>query len=298
MSSAGCALVHASLVGSVLASIQPWAVDNTISNDGVCFLQTRLEPEKTARIRNEQDHKHLPNIFIGIESSPLPKYTARRQAWRKSACPRAYKAAGFQYAFFVGAPLDASHELQGHAQGRLETPSERKMEKAIEVESAEDQDIEVVPFRDVYGDLSYKLLDLLRVGYERGADYIVKHDDEYCASPEAIMKAIEAHKHGSNSKKELWAGQYLFSGTEYVAQRGADGTTAPYFSGWGSMVSRGLAKLVAQSDLVHNVMFGPYGNDQDDSNLGKWISYAQQQHNVSVDMPVIPLLVRTDMSKL
>lgn len=266
-------------------------VDEPNSEVCVSFLQDSVHAKRAPQTLKRQMRKPVPKVFLGIKSSPQPEYSARRNAWRESNCSKAYADAGFEFAFFVGVPLDPSHELQGHVQGLLETSIEREIEKAMIDESDEYHDMEFVPFRDVYVDLSFKTLDLIRVGYDRGADYIVAHDDEYCASPKAIMDAIDAHAQESMSQQELWAGSYLWNGTEYPQlMPGANGLTAPYFGGHGYMLSRGLAKLIVQDDFGHNVMFGPYGNGSEDANLGKWVLYAQQRHNISVGMQTIPLI--------
>lgn len=252
-----------------------------------------------ARSHSRRSGNQKPKVFVGIFSAPQPKYIARRKLWRESKCAQGYIDAGFDHAFFLGAPLDPKHRTQSHAQGVLETPMERDYESAMFNESEKYHDIEFVPFRDFYGDLSFKLIRLLQVGYDRGADYIVKHDDEYCVSPEAVIDRINQHRNGTTSNIELYTGHSGFLGTEYKAMRGANGMVAPYFNGWGIILSRGLVKFLVQDDLGHSVMFGPYGNDQDDSNLGKWVSYAQQRHNLSLDTRGTPrMLLDTNMSMI
>jgi len=106
-----------------------------------------------------------PKVFIGIKTAP--GNAPRRTAWRESQCGKGLLAAGLQYAFVVGEPLDAGQDLTSHVQGRQSTAHERKLEEELLQEGAQFEDILALPERDDYQDLSNKLLEMYRHGYSQ-----------------------------------------------------------------------------------------------------------------------------------
>lgn len=76
-----------------------------------------------------------------------------------------YADAKIGYKFFVGVPIDMGHQLTHHNQGGHDTPHERELEQSLEEEYNEFRDIELLPFRDQYMDITNKLLGILRYGY-------------------------------------------------------------------------------------------------------------------------------------
>eukprot|EP00039_Didymoeca_costata_P004045 m.71086 g.71086 ORF g.71086 m.71086 type:complete len:239 (-) comp12207_c0_seq1:462-1178(-) len=104
-------------------------------------------------------------LFIGIKTGTPEQYQKRRIEWRNSKCRELYEAAGWKYKFFVGHPQSEGHILWHHNQGGFDTPEERKSEKYLLEEQEKFGDIEFLPFRDQYMDISNKLLNILRFGY-------------------------------------------------------------------------------------------------------------------------------------
>jgi len=221
----------------------------------------------------------LDLMFIGIKSSAHT--AARRIAWRRSECAHIYQREGFQYRFFVGVPLSHNHQLWMYLQGRKDTEQERNLSKALMVEIHQHGDIHMVAMRDQYMDLSNKLLQLLRFGYKTGTQYVMAHDDEYCAMPASVHAAIDTHRRRGG---ETYAGEYLWEkGNEYARMIGANGMMAPYFSGKISFVSRGLLKwIVTGRAWARNVLSGIYGTSSDDTNMGKWVKLAAIDGNLTV----------------
>eukprot|EP00039_Didymoeca_costata_P020581 m.341769 g.341769 ORF g.341769 m.341769 type:complete len:358 (+) comp20488_c0_seq1:225-1298(+) len=234
-------------------------------------------------------------LFIGIKTGTPEQYQKRRMEWRNSKCAELYEAAGWKYKFFVGHPQSQNHQLWHHSQGGFDTDEERKSELHLFEEQKIYKDMEFIPFRDQYMDISNKLLNLLRFGYyHTSARYIMEHDDEYCMKVDVIKDIIK--KFESNKKDpetQLYAGNYLWQGHEYDSMKGVEGLVAPYFSGWGSFMSRGLVKSIVETDAAHSILFGLYGTVMDDSNTGKWVQYAQNEHNMKVDFVSKPMVVET-----
>lgn len=229
-------------------------------------------------------HEHLQtDFFVGIKSGIGEKYEARRNRWRESGCAAEYEKAGIQFAFFLGIPLDEGHDLTSHDQGGYATEREQDLAQALFNESQAKMDIEFVPMREAYADLSDKLLAILRHGYfNTDATYFGEHDDEFCVDPSSLLSEVNDCNKNKEDGEECWVGSYWFQGDEYDSMKGVDGSLAGYFSGYGSLMSRGLAKYVVDVDYAHSALHAPYGTSADDANLGKWIQYAMDQHDVRV----------------
>mmetsp|Transcript_112186 Transcript_112186/g.317345 ORF Transcript_112186/g.317345 Transcript_112186/m.317345 type:complete len:203 (+) Transcript_112186:1182-1790(+) len=191
-----------------------------------------------------------------------------------SGCAEKYKKAGFSWAFFMGVPSEPGHDLTKHNQGTLDTVREQREEETLLAESNANGDIQFLPFRDQYADLPYKALGLLRFGYgEAQADYVMEHDDDYCADPSALLGLIREHE-ARRDGTELWAGAEFAGGA----------SPAQYLSGHSVLFSRGLLKHVVSDDYEHSVMKGFYGDSAEDRSLGRWVKYAQDKHGVKVDL--------------
>jgi len=219
----------------------------------------------------------LDLMFIGIKSSA---HTAeRRNIWRRSKCASLYRQNGFQYRFFVGVPQSHNHQLWMHQQGARATDQERKISKALLLELRYG-DIQIVAMRDQYMDLSNKLLQLLRFGYETEAQYVMAHDDEYCAMPSSVHAAIDTHRRRGG---ETYTGEYLWETAGYKSQIGADGKFAPFFSGKISFVSRRLLHwIVTPPAWARNALTQIYATSSDDANMGRWVQMAARDGNLTV----------------
>ena len=223
-----------------------------------------------------------PGHFWGIKTGLGPKYLERRQRWRQSGCADRYRDAGIAYRFFVGAPLQEGHSLHGHNQGGVATKAATQIAEALLAEAERHGDMVVLPLRDVYMDLSHKTLSIMRYGYRRtNASFIGTHDDEYCLKIPAV-RAIEGaeRQHG----QLLYAGNYLWAGTEYKSMTGPSNWTAPYFSGHGYFLERRLVKLAVIRNWDEAVLHQRYGTTADDANMGKWVKLAIDKYDVRVKM--------------
>jgi hypothetical protein len=83
----------------------------------------------------------------GTVTSPL--CTSNRA--RTADLPRRYK-------FFIGVPLDDDRVLTHHRQGGHDTVRERELEKLLLDEAVKEGDVELLPLRDQYMDLTNKVL--------------------------------------------------------------------------------------------------------------------------------------------
>eukprot|EP00038_Savillea_parva_P009118 m.181352 g.181352 ORF g.181352 m.181352 type:complete len:353 (-) comp15238_c0_seq1:116-1174(-) len=223
-------------------------------------------------------------MFAGIKSGTAEKYKARREQWRNSGCPEQYAKANIGYKFFIGIPVDNGHLLSQPDPAAHDTEHERHLEHILEEEATEKGDLELVPMRDMYMDLTNKLLQLFRYGYyETNADYIIEHDDEYCMRTDVALQLIEDHEK-NKPDHELYAGNYHWRGDEYAIMKGADGSITPFMSGWCSFLSRKLMGYILERDWAHTVMAGPYGTSSDDANTGRWVNHMVKAHGVKVDL--------------
>lgn len=237
-------------------------------------------------------------FFLGIKSGTHKDYVARRQLWRDSGCANKYQRNGISWAFFVGVPVDAHHDLTGHSQDSKGTPEEQEMALSLLEESKTHKDIQFVAFREQYQDLSNKLVTIFRHGlFQTNSTYFVEHDDEFCADPDSLLKTVaEFEQEKSSPQEELWGGAYWFNGDEYASMAGADGSTAGYVSGWGCVMSRGLARYVFDIDYAHTLLNAPYGTNADDANLGKWVQYAKEEHKLTVI--VKPTMILDEVARM
>ena len=91
--------------------------------------------------------------------------------------------------------MSVDHNLTGHSQGALDTPEEQTADLSLESECHQFKDIEILPMRDQYLDLTDKLLGLLRYGYFRTeAPYVMEHDDEYCLNVTSAFNIFDEHE--------------------------------------------------------------------------------------------------------
>lgn len=184
--------------------------------------------------------------------------------------------------FFVGVPTDPNYKLTNHHQGGRHTKYETTETKALQAEFDQHRDIEFVAYRDQYMDLSNKILNIFRYfDNDKKHNYIVVHDDEYCGLMDVVREMIADHA-GSDNPQELYAGSYLWKGTEYNSMKGSEGLVAPFFSGAMTVLSRRLVRYIVRSDWAHSVLSTSYGTTSDDANIGKWVKWAIETHGVNV----------------
>jgi hypothetical protein len=225
-------------------------------------------------------------MLVAYLSGSARKFAERRAQVRTSCFPK-IREAGVDVKFFVGRPshiTPGSHE----SQGARATQEEIDDAEALLQESEEHGDIVIVPFRDMYRDLSDKVTHIFQRGVALGYDVVLKIDDDMCPSD---MSHINAVTREMKPEQGYYIGQYEWAGSEYPGMIGPDGSTAKYMSGVCFLLSRVLSEKIFLEDEVHTMLFAPYGTDSDDANMGKWFDYAREKHpDVSFHRRVEPNL--------
>eukprot|EP00440_Ansanella_granifera_P007276 gb/GFBE01007882.1/.p1 GENE.gb/GFBE01007882.1/~~gb/GFBE01007882.1/.p1 ORF type:complete len:287 (+),score=74.02 gb/GFBE01007882.1/:1-861(+) len=248
---------------SLLASLVLCVAAAATSEDSACMLQ----------LGRKESQQAPTSVFVGVKSAPMEHNQQRRANWRKSCVPK-YQAAGWHYKFFVGMPWDQGHDLTANKLGN-ETELELQMQKDLLKEVEEFQDIVLLPMRDCYQDLSNKLIGLFQHGvHKRKEEYIMEQDDDVCGNVSAIEGVIKRHeKHDADS--------FLYAGRE-LDDRNI--TFGPYYWGMISLVSRGLAEIMFDTDAAHSILTAAYsGSNEDDTNFGLWVKYAMDHHGAKVN---------------
>lgn len=204
--------------------------------------------------------------------SATTNYERRKQVREK--CFPEIKAKGLDVRFFVGRPsfiTPGSHQ----GQGARATPKEIEVSEELEREISEYGDIEVVPFRDMYRDLTDKIAGIMLYALANGYENVLKIDDDQCANVDNVLGQAKAAGPG----KAYYVGDYLWNGDEYPGMIGPDGSHHKYFSGVCYMLTGDLARLIFVDYSAHTLLFAPYGTDSDDANMGKWYAYAKEHGN-------------------
>jgi hypothetical protein len=266
-------------------------------------LKEKMEQEAKERMDKMQQHfasgmntsKWQHEAQIGTNDLEQPKDTfmivftfskpAGKEArdMQRDFCQPMYARHGVKHVFAVGKPSFDDRPHNQKIQGQLATEMEVNISKMLMQEHDQYGDLLLTPNRDHYRDMTEKLLSSIRYSLEQGADYILKTDDEYCINITEVKRLVEERKKNNN---ELYMGIYQFAGDEYESMKGADGTIAPFMSGWVIGLSRKLAKTIAEDGWNHNLLIAPYGTSSDDANLGKWVDWAIRTHNLTVDYTV------------
>merc|ERR1711972_544978 len=161
-----------------------------------------------------------------------------------------------------------------NSQGQRATQMEADTAKQLQDESDRWGDIVIVPFRDTYRDLTDKVAFLFRYALQQGVDNVLKIDDDWCPDMNVVVPVCKQTK----TSQARYVGQYLWNGDEYEIMKGRDGTKAKFMTGVGFILSAALARVMFYDDLVHTLLFAPYGTSSDDANIGKWYDYAVVKH--------------------
>jgi Galactosyltransferase len=250
----------------------------------------RLQPQED----DTNSKKKESNIMVIVHSGA--SLSGIRMEQRKS-CGSLYQSHGIQLLFAVGRPSDpAEHDCPqsrtggNKPPGRTGTELEQNLSIALLQEQEMYQDLIVTPHRDSYLDMTDKLLGVLRHGVAADVDYIFKMDDEYCLNVDIALGIIREHE-ARHPNDELYVGCYQMQGIEFGNMRGPHNETSPFMIGAGFGVSRHLAETIVDTDWVHSALYAAYGTSADDANLGKWIDYAMEKHNMTVQTKVSTFLI-------
>lgn len=153
-------------------------------------------------------------------------------------------------------------------------------------------DIELLGFRDIYTDKTFKMVALMRYGVERiRAKYIIEHEDDYCVRISTLQDVLKEHESEGAQRDELYGGTLMFRGNEYEElMKGADGKITPFMSGHCVVLSRGLVRYILDVDWKHTVLFANYGTSSDDANVGRWVRHAVETHGLRVHYRYRPMV--------
>jgi len=180
--------------------------------------------------------------------------------------------------FFVGRPL--TDFTFGKAQGQKAAKQEIDLEVALRKEQAKYGDLIACPMRDHYRELSDKMVCIADEALRTRANHLLKIDDDMCPRMDQVKKATSLA-----GGKPLYAGRYLWDGTEYDSMKGANGTTAPFQSGVIFLLNRKAVRLIFAENRFDTILFAEYGTTSDDANVGKWVARTYEEFA----MPVLDL---------
>mmetsp|Transcript_19001 Transcript_19001/g.41166 ORF Transcript_19001/g.41166 Transcript_19001/m.41166 type:complete len:506 (-) Transcript_19001:247-1764(-) len=259
----------------MLPPIQNWTAMSAVPTKQQMILETGVEKSTL----NEQEVCDPHNFLVLIKAGAKAIYQERRKNWRNSNCPESYKKHNINYRFMLAMPAHEPIDPNGHNQEARASEREILDMEKLQNESIVHKDMEFLSLKDVYNDFSLKTLRVFEWAVDRGmtdeTSMVVLHDDEYCLRPRVLQTICE---NATRSNSSLYAGYNLHKDANIEAEKGFDGTYAPYFGG-------GLYAL--SSDLMRNIAFDPatiftsknLGNAED-LQVGKWVkNQADQKDN-------------------
>lgn len=235
-----------------------------------------------------------PKVWLGIESGTGSQQKTRRMEWRHQLrCGEKLHEAGIPYAFVVGMPIGEGRDLWSTDQGEKATPDEVEAANELRLESETYGDMHFVPIPDTYMELQGKTFALLEYGYNLGALYVAKTDDDVCLEPDALLQGLENYETNRSDGDALYGGYAYFKGSENIQMRGRNSEATPYFSGPGYILSRNLVQAIVKDDESNSILWAPYGSFDEDADTGRWVDYARTHHGISVIFLKMPRMLRT-----
>eukprot|EP00808_Paulinella_micropora_P013049 g41751.t1 len=168
--------------------------------------------------------------------------------------------------------------------GEWPTDLERDMSVNLTKEAEQYGDVVILPYRDLYHDLSYKTMMVLQYGLEHSnADWIIEMDDDICVPPHELIPQLAA---AMNKTKYIFCGAIFWNGHN-KGTAGAMNYSAFYWSGNTVVSSRPLVEIIMGSDRAHSLLAAPYGITSEDCTYGKWVRWAYEHH--AIDLRVLSL---------
>lgn len=155
---------------------------------------------------------------------------------------------------------------------------EAAMANALWNEHEEFGDIAFMASRDTSIDLPTKTLEVMKRGVLHKAKYIVKMDDNFCMDLKAFIKQVKQARDPKYG---------YFANSIQDEQSGADGKVVKYMSGPFYALTFALAKLITFSDINWVAMYPIYGSSSEAVDMGKWVKYAMDTHNITVKYIVV-----------
>eukprot|EP00435_Cladocopium_sp_Y103_P040071 s2555_g10.t2 len=254
---------------------------NTLAATKADMLQKETSRKPVQEVVRKQDG---PKVFVGVLTGPAE--AKRREIWRNDwECGQQLEDAGIPYKFILGWPVDNQRSLTKKDHGLKPSDSEALLASQLRNESAEHEDLAFFHFPDVYLGLQTKTFTILSYGYSLGANYVVKLDDDACMNASQLLLGIAVHEArvARGGPAALYAGAVLRQGTEYHGMKGKDGSSHPYFTGLGYMLSYDLIQIIINDDKMNTVLWAPYGSFDEDTQTGRWVAFAEEHHNTTVD---------------
>eukprot|EP00941_MAST-03F_sp_MAST-3F-sp1_P002142 g2142.t1 len=239
--------------------------------------------------------REKPKVLIVVHSAASRSSEAREKQ-RKVCKPLYSKRGNVDFRFVVGAPSVSTFDPKSHQQGMQAPKEEQAYADSILEESKKYGDIIVLPMRDMYIEISFKVLGWMRWGavdHKNEYDYLLKTDDEYCIDLEVFDKAVLNFQ---PKRDKVYLGFYEFNGDENKIMQGPAKNIAPFMSGWIFGFSTSLAEHIVVDDWFRTVLFSTYGTTSDDANVGKWVQFIEREHSEKVHHVVVPM--KLDISKL
>lgn len=260
----------------------------TSSKKNIQTVVTRSIRDGTSTQQRRLPLQGRTDYFFGIKSGASAIEAERRQQWRNSHCAKHYKSMGAGFKFMVGRPYEPNHDLTLHNQGGQDTETEKLVAEKLFNEAREYQDMVILPMRDAYMSLPDKVVlayEYMLNNLPDDVPYLGMHDVEYCFNLKIVNEIVQSFEQESPRIHDfLWAGNYLWKGDEYDSMKGAENIARPYISGWANFLSRGLINLIIKEDRDHTVLNGMYGSVSEDVDVGKWVAFAESQHNVRTSL--------------
>lgn len=224
----------------------------------------------------QTERTNISRVLLIIHSGAMHSQKAR-QAQRDVCWPLYKKRTNVDMRFAIGVPLTTAPNPKSHNQGVRANVDEQTASQQLLNESALFNDLLFTPNRDMYTDLTLKVISYLSWGVGQGRyDYIVKTDDEYCLDTvtfDALLKREHQHE---------YFGWYFWKGDEYSIMKGPNNIVAPFMSGAVFGLSADLASRIIMDDAAHTNTYLSYGTSSDDANVGKWVQYAAATHGLDV----------------
>ena len=131
-------------------------------------------------------------------------------------------------------------------------------------------DMEFLSQKDIYNEFSFKTMRILEWAADRGmssnTSIVMLHDDEFCLQPEVLQNiCMEA----TSSNQSLYAGNSFWGTPGYEAQKGFDGSFAPYFAGHMYALSADLVRDIT-NDHANLFALKNLGYAED-VQVGRWV---------------------------
>lgn len=245
-----------------------------------CLQNDIMEPAVEKSIANS----NFNHDICVVTMTGAFNYESRR-CQRETCHVNEYEPNGIVHRFAVGMPSYDKAPVDNHRQGKIGTEREVALAKTLLREHEGFKDILMTPHRDFFRDLSEKRLGILKFGIEQKCRYTFKVDEEFCMNVTVAREMIAAHER-DHPHEELYIGNSLFykgsKHLETISRPGGE-PAAPYMSGWLNGVSNKLSSYIVGKDWTHSVLRLAYGTSSEDVNLGLWVDFARNKHNVSVN---------------